>query len=370
MAKQLNIPNELLDYEKKILELEKKYTDLLAEFIDSIFFKNQLKKIFIELNNETEQLLAYYDGANLINTPAERLVSYCMYYEFLRRKNEGIAEFQTVECYSYPICGDLAIELSEVVLDLEVKTVSKNGNASDITSLQFRPNQTSFTNIIPYEKANDCLGFIPKFKIQGHIPQYHRDKPVLTYVIEIIYDYDASDPSLPFGFFTGTYHDCTALNLFCVPNGQIARLFDNNIFQGIKTYTYYDQTKIDDVYYKKIKLDVKKFPTRDACLIDINNTYSYLLNECDERINSNWKIANNNNYIVLIDTSKIGPGAHEKRGILWTLTTIKNNQNNVQEPYLRAIKSPGSCRIDWQTNLVDRYDIQGNHWNGVRHIYI
>jgi len=369
MAKQKNIPNELLDYEKNILELEKKYTMLLAEYLESPFFLSELKKIFIELNQSTEHVSAIYDGANIINTPAERLVSYCMYHEFFKRKAKGIEEFKKVDCYSYPICGDLAILLYEVVLNIEVKTVSKNKNVVDIDSLPFRPNQTSFTNMSPYTHIDESTGYSPMFKIQGHIPKYHRDKPILTFVIEIIYDYDNTNPRHPFKCLEGEFHGCTALNLFCVPNGELGRLFEDNIFQGIKTYKYYDETKARSDYYDMIKLDTSQFPDLGSCVRDVDAVYQYLYSNVD-KINENWKRANNNDYVAMIDTERIGTELHEQQGTLWTLTTKKNKNTGIYEPFLRAIKSPDSCRIDWKENLVDRYDSMGNSWKGVRHITV
>ncbi len=369
MAKQINNPAGLLAYEKQILDLEKKYLDLLTDYMSSNFFKNQLNKLFIELNNDAERMVSLYNGANFLDTPAERFVTYCIYHEFLKRKNEGVPEFETVDCYSYPICGDLAIELSEVVLDIEVKTVSRYGNPGDISSLQFRPNQTSFTNIIKYINTGEDVEYVPKFKIQGNIPCYHLNKPVLTYTVEIIYTFDANDPSLPFKLYSETYHDCTALNIFCIPNGKLGRLFEDCIFQGIKTYTYYDEPASHEAYFDKIKIDTEYFPTLDACTSNVQGVYAYLYNNVD-KVNENWKKANNVDYVVMVDTERIGTLSHERQGTLWILTTQKNRSTQIYEPYLRALKSPNSCRIDWEEYLIERYDSTGNRWDGVRHISI
>ena len=364
MAKQKNIPDKLLSYEKEILDLERDYTKLLAEFLQSDDFLKYFSKVFTELNKVTEEVLSIYDGSNIINTPAERLITYCIYSNFFKRQSKKDDKFKTVECYSYPICGDLAVELEEVVLSIEVKTVSKNSNKVDIATLQFRPNQTSFTNLFPYPNADTKLGYKPILKIPGHIPHYYKNKPVLTFTIEIIYDYDSSNPLLPFKPLEGTFKNCTALNLFCVPNGELGRLFDDNIFHGIKTYSYYDNTSNSSSYYDIIELDNELFPNITSCNKDVKAVYQYLYDNID-KVDENWKIAHSTKNVVMIDTAHKGAEWHERQGTLWVLVKRKG-----KSPVLRAIKSHNSCRIDWQKNLVDRYDSNGNDWKGVHHITV
>lgn len=372
MSKQDSNVNKYTATEKRLLALEKKYTDLLADFMGSEFFINHMKKMFIDLNNDTERVRNMYSGPNFLSTPAERFVSYCLYHEFLQRKQKGIEEFEEVECYSYPICGDIAIELKEVVLSIEVKTVSRDANRSDFESLPFVPNQISFTNYVSYHHFDESTGYKPTFAIQGKLPQYHEGKPILSYIIMIIYEYDKEEANLPFKFFNSDNEEvclgCTALNLFCIPNGKLARLFGENIFQGVKTYTYYDEKPSNGEYYQKIKLNADTFPDLRSCTRDIQKTYDYLYGNVS-KINDNWKIANVTDYVVMIDTEHIGQEKHESKGILWILTT-QQDTNKKMRPYMRAVAGPKSCRIDWKSNLVKRFDENGDEWAGVRHITI
>lgn len=352
--------------EKKILDAEKKYMDEIFEILDSPRFKTKLNSMFIELDRNKAKIINDYNGISIINTPAERLVTYCIYEAFFEKKNAGNPTYSTVEFYPLPQCGDLGIELNEVVLSIEVKTICETSNSSDLGYLPFRRNQTSFENICDYVNVDTSTGYRPQFRIKGNIEQFIGSKPMLTYVIELVYNFDKNKPvTSKCVLFKGPRADgISTINLFCIPNGYISRLFDKNIFQNVKNYEYYP----DEGYAKAIKLDTAVYPNKKACLSDIATTYAYIRNNYSTRVTSDWKVANNRDYVMFIDTANIGTGFHESSGMLWVL--LERNVFGGKQPQLQPIKEPSGCRIDWKSNLVERYDSTNNRWDGVRHITV
>ena len=352
--------------EKRILDAEKTYMNEIYDVLNSTQFKSKLSSMFIELDRNKTKIIDDYNGINIINTPAERLVTYCIYDAFFKKKMAGDPLYTIVEFYPLPQCGDLGIVLNDVVLSIEVKTICRTSNSSDLGYLPFRRNQTSFENICDYAQADKSTGFNPKFRIKGNIEQFVGTKPMLTYVIELVYNFDKKNPvTSKCELFKGPRRDgISTINLFCVPNGYISRLFNNNIFQNVKDYKYYPE----EGYYTPIKLDTKLYPNKQACIKDKAATYAYIRANHSMRVTSDWKVANNQDQIVFVDTSKIGNEFHESAGMLWVL--LERKKSGVRQPQLQPIKAPSNCRIDWKSNLVERYDSNDVRWDGVRHITV
>lgn len=352
--------------EIKILDAEKIYMDEIYNVLNSSKFKNKLNSMFIELDRNKSKIINDYNGISIINAPAERLVTCCMYEAFFYQKTAGNPLYEIVETYPLPECGDFGVELRDVVLSIEVKTICETSNASDLGYLPFRRNQTSFENICDYAKADSSTGYRPQFRIKGNVEQFMGSKPLLSYVIELVYNFDKKNPIISkCDLFRRTRRDgISTVNLFCVPNGYISRLFNNNIFKNVKNYEYYP----DEGYSEMLKLDSTLYPNISVCKHDIAATYSYIRANYGKKVTSSWKIANNTDYIVFVDTANPGTEFHEISGKLWVLLEMKIS--NVKRPVLRPIKAPSGCRIDWKNNLVERYDSKNNKWMGVRHITV
>lgn len=352
--------------EIKILDAEKTYMNEIYDVLNGARFLRKLNSMFIELDRNKTKIINDYNGISIINTPAERLVTYCVYETFFEKKTAGNPLYSIVEFYPLPQCGDLGIELRDVVLSIEVKTLCKTSNSSDLGYLPFRRNQTSFDNICDYSHKDVTTGYNPQFRVKGNIEQFVGSKPMLTYVIELVYVFDKKNPiTSRCELFRGARRDgISAINLFCVPNGYISRLFNNNIFQNVKDYSYYP----DEGYSESIKLDKTVYPNKAACLSNIIATYTYIRAKHGTRVTSAWVVANNTDYIAFVDTSNIGSEFHESAGMLWVL--LERTESGVKQPQLQPIKAPSSCRIDWKNNLVERYDSAGNRWDGVQHIII
>ena len=367
MSKQDNsaITYATLNFDEvRILDAEKTYMNEIYDVLNGARFKSKLRSMFIELDRNKAKIINDYNGISIINTPAERLVTYCVYEAFFGKKEAGNPLYSVVEFYPLPQCGDLGIELRDVVLSIEVKTICKTSNSSDLGYLPFRRNQTSFENICDYLHKDLSTGYNPQFRIKGNIEQFIGSKPMLTYVIELVYVFDKNNPiTSRCELFRGSRPDgISTVNLFCVPNGYISRLFNNNIFQNVKEYAYYP----DEGYSEPIKIDRTIYPNKAACLSNIATTYAYIRANHSTKVTSAWHEANNTDYIAFIDTATVGSEFHESAGMLWVL--LERTESGLKQPQLQPIKAPSSCRIDWKNNLVERYDAAGNRWDGVRHI--
>lgn len=355
--------------ESLLLDFESFYMDELNNILCDTDFKDGLNETFDEINRNKTKILDDYKGISIINSPIERYITCFLYKQFFEYQRAGKWQYNTVKPYPMPECGDLGLELEDVVLCIEVKTINKTQNPSDLGYIQFRSNQTSFETFYDYPNCN-VPGLIPQFHIKGNVQKVYGTKPVLTYIIEIVYEFDTAHPkSSDCKLFTGTTKDgISAINLFCIPNGDLKRLFNNNIFKNIKAYKYYDESSKDS-YYTPIKLDITFFPRINDCLYDITKAYAYIRTTFSSRVTSHWKEANNTDYIVFIDTSKKGVQNHELSGMLWVLTQKKDASGTLR-PIIRCIKSYDGCRIGWKENLIDRYDGSKTNWKGVIHITI
>ena len=108
---------------------------------------------------------------------SERLLRHHIYLKF-----SGYEKF-----YSSPISCDIALELDDVILNIDVKTIDKIGNSGELNSTQFEHNQTSFLNE-KVLKSGPFPGFSVKSNLQSIDPRTH--KPLLTYLIKIGYSDD------------------------------------------------------------------------------------------------------------------------------------------------------------------------------------
>ena len=352
--------------EIKLLDAEKKYMEEIFKVLDSPQFKSKLSSMFIELDRHKAKIISDYNGISIINTPAERLVTHCIYEEFFKQKTLGKSIYRTLDFYPMPECGDLGIVLDEVVLSIEVKTICITSNSSDLGYLPFRRNQTSFENICDYSNCDPTTGYRPQFRIKGNIEQFVGTKPVLTYVIELVYEFDKNNPlTSSCRLFRGPRRDgISTINLFCIPNGYLGRLFDGNIFQNVKAYTYYP----DEGYSEIIKLDTATYPNKSSCLANLMSTYAFIRANYG-KVNASWVEANVSDYVVFLDTANPGAEFHESSGKLWILAEKKDSAG-IMRPIIGNVKAPNGCRIDWKNNLKERYDSSNVRWDGVKHITV
>ncbi|HHX32680.1 MAG TPA: hypothetical protein GX713_00415 [Mollicutes bacterium] len=326
MAKQ-DINKKRTKTQNNILDLEKLYMDKIEQIITSKKFLEDLKRIEAETQEYYTILQEIWGKKNKIKEASERLIRY-YFYDYFKVKS----------FYPTPISCDVAIELNDVVLNVDVKTIDKVGNSGEINTTQFEHNQTSFIN-----KNVDASGSFPGFKIKSNLRAIdpRTNKPLLTYLIKILY---ADDGSGSFNFCNDSTYPTIVLT--CLPNGILSNLFDNNLFTNFKNYKYYN--KGHGAYYKPKyitdKSEYSKLTEEDKYKIIENKTY----------IPDTWQRISGRSKIGYYDTAE---------RVVWFTVERKNGKH--YEIFLNAVSGGDTGRYNdaW---LHERYDSNNNFWNGQR----
>ena len=312
--------------EINILDLEKKYFEVISSIMTSKEFLFDLSKIEEYIKFNYKFLNEFWDLKNKIKIPAERLLRHHF-------NNSNIVS----GFYPSPISCDIAIETEDCILNMDVKTIDIIGNAGDIYTIQFEHNQCSFR----HEKVL-ANGTFPGFSIHANLPSLDpfSKKPILTYLIKIIY----SDTGQDFELLNPT--DYPLMSLTCLPNGEISSLFNNNIFSNFKTYNYHKAS--EDEYYtpKRIssKSEYDSKPNR-------TQKYDFIQTKCS--IPSIWE------RVTIVGKN----GYYDKdKEALW-VTVQKGTAAKTYE--LQAVSSPQTCRFN-QSLLETRYDSKGVKWKGIQ----
>lgn len=324
--KRTNVQNHILD-------LEKKYMEILDKVFTSERFITDLKKIEEDTQEYYDLLADVWGKKNKIKEASERLVRHHLYTNF-----KGTDNF-----YPFPISCDIAIETEDVILNVDVKTIDKIGNGNELTTTQFEHNQTSFINN-PVLSAYPFPGFKVKSNLQTKDPR--TGKPVITYLIKIGY---ADDGRGTFRLINEA--EKPSIVLTCLPNGALSNLFDNNLFASFKDYIYYD--KHDGEYYKPRYITSKdEFNT-------LNKNVKYNRIEQNTDIPESWKRIDSDSKIGYYDI---------ENNVLWYV--IPKKARNHWDMYLTAVKYGNTARFndEW---LSCRYDSKNNYWCGeIKHFKI
>ena len=317
--------------QKKILDLEKKYFEIIEEIINSNAFLQDLKYIERETKSNYRLLSKIWDVKNKIKIPCERWIRYHIYKHFFKKNNY-------CSFFPSPVSCDLAIETDEVILNIDVKTDDINGNAGDIYNTQLEHNQSSFDN-----KPIGANGPFKGLEAMAHLKPIdpYSGKINLTYLIKIIYFDDGND------FNISNNLEYPTLALTCIPNGILSELFDFDLLSNFKTYKYYSE---EDGEYYKPKLICQKKEFRGI-------TDSEKYNIIESRINIP------NNWIKGKVVSRIGY-YDPNHDTIW-LPFAKDGEKVLS---LTAVKCGDSSRYKNEF-LIERYDSSGNKWSGLKEYY-
>ncbi len=325
MSKQ-NIDVFRTSTQNKILDLEQKYMKIIEDIVISDLFIEDLKHIEKETQEYYEILQDVWGKKNKVKEVSERLLRHHIYLKF------GGAE----KFYSSPISCDIALELDDIILNVDVKTIDKVGNAGELSSTQFEHNQTSFVN----EKvlaSGSFPGFIVKSNLNSVDPR--TNKPLLTYLVKIGYSDDGHGI---FKFINSSHHPSIVVT--CLPNGSLSNLFENNLFSNFKDYTYYDT--VSGVYYKP------KYITSKNEFVSL--TESAKFNKIEQKVDipETWK--------KVTWSSKVGYYDNDKKVVWWTVEKKKGGHWDI---YLMAVKNGNTARFNdkW---LEERYNSKNEKWYG------
>ncbi len=317
--------------QNKILDLEEKYMHVIEDIVTSKTFLEDLKHIEKETQEYYEILQEVWGKKNKVKEVSERLLRHHIYLKF-----SGSERF-----YSSPISCDIALELEDVILNIDVKTIDKVGNAGELNTTQFEHNQTSFINK-KVLASGDFPGFIVKSNLQAIDPRTH--KPLLTFLVKIGY---SDDNHGIFNFINSNDHPSIVVT--CLPNGTLSNLFDDDLFSNFKEYTYYDT--VSGIYYKP------RYITAKDEFISLTESAKFNRIQQQTDIPETWKKVTWQN--------KVGYYDCEKKVVWWTVEKKKNNHWDI---YLMAVKNGNTARFNdaW---LEERYNSKNEKWCGEHKYY-
>ena len=313
--------------QNSILDLEKKYMDILNSVFTSERFISDLKKIETDTQEYYELLTEVWGKKNKIKEASERLVRHHLYTNF-----KGTDNF-----YPFPISCDIAIETEDVILNVDIKTIDKIGNLGDLNTTQFEHNQTSFINK-PVLTAAPFPGFRVKSNLQSKDPR--TSKPVLTYLIKIGYSDDGHGI---FKLINETNNPSIVLT--CLPNGSLSNLFDNDLFSNFKEYTYY--SVVNGIYFKE------RYITSKDEFNSLTKEVKYNRIEQVTDIPESWKRINSETKIGYFDT---------ETNTLWY--AIPRKVKNHWDIHLAAVQNGNTARFN-DSWLTERYDSKNQPWKGI-----
>ncbi len=325
MSKQ-RIDIDRTSEQNKILDLEQKYMNIIEEIVTSKSFLEDLKAIEKETQEYYEFYQEIWGKKNKVKEVSERLLRHHIYLKF-----SGNEKF-----YSSPISSDIALELDDVVLNLDVKTIDKVGNGGELSTTQFEHNQTSFIN----EKvlaSGSFPGFVVKSNLNAIDSRTH--KPILTFLVKIGYSDDGHGT---FSFINSNTYPSIVVT--CLPNGALSNLFNNNLFSNFKDYTYYNT--IDGNYFKWRYITSKD----EFTALSESAKFNRIQTQTD--IPDEWK--------KVTWGSKVGYYDSNKRIVWWTADKKAGNHWDI---YLQPVKNGNTARFN-DSWLEERYNSKNEQWCG------
>lgn len=330
MSKQ-RIDIQRTNEQNKILDLEQKYMKIIEEIVTSKSFLEDLKHIEKETQEYYELLQDVWGKKNKVKEVSERLLRHHIYLRFI----------DTERFYSSPISCDIALELDDIILNIDIKTTDKVGNGSELNTTQLEHNQTSFIN----EKvlsSGAFPGFTVKSNLQAVDPRTH--KPILTYLVKIGY---SDDNHGTFNFINSSNYPSIVVT--CLPNGALSNLFDNNLFSNFKEYTYYKT--VDGNYYKW-----RYITSKDEFNV-LSETAKFNRIQSQTDIPEEWKKVTWGNKVGYYDT--------EKKVVWWTADKKEGNHWDI---YLQPVKNGNTARFN-DSWLEERFNSKNEPWLGEHKYY-
>ena len=203
----------------KTNDIRKFEENYFNKIIDIFHNKPEFSQNLIEVEDYIRINYPYLDKVwgdkNKAKVAVERLIRYHI-YKNLRPQN----------IYPSPLSPDMAIELHDVILCVDAKTIDMCGNPGDDDSIHFQKNQITFENIPKYGQDVEGVDW-PGIEFPPRLKDFYKGKPCLTFFITVNYEDDGSSFKIS--------HVC-----FCsVPHMQIVKEdFNNDIITNFKTYDY------------------------------------------------------------------------------------------------------------------------------------
>ena len=184
-------------------------------------------------------------------------------------------------------------------------------------------------------------------KVECLLPKkysYNNDfaKPVLTYFLTIVYRDDGKSFKL-----SNNSDEFATIQLKCLPNGILSKLFDYDIVQNFKTYSYFD----DKDGFTPIFLTNQENEVEDKIKEFVKNNPKYVL------INGRQKLG------AFCNSIKHPYYGHD--GIsLFPVRRQKKNEKKARYN-LEVVKNGHTNRISNKT-LIERFDSHDKPWSGIK----
>ncbi len=225
-----------------IKNLEKKYMDKIWAVVSSDEFIDNLKIIEGYIINNYNFLDENWDEKNKIKVGVERLIRFHIY------KN-----FNVINVYPSPVSSDMAVELQDVLLNIDAKTIDMVGNSGDDTSIHFQKNQITFNNEAFFKQKINGLQFAG-ITFPARLESFYKQKPVLTFFVTVNYFDDSVQRTFRLSH----------LSVCCVPHDLVVQEdYNNKIISNFKTHEYIGKAKaeiIGNIYMPKAKISDNWIP--------------------------------------------------------------------------------------------------------------
>lgn len=232
-----------------------------------------------------------------------------------------------VGVYASPLSPDVAIELKDIILCLDAKTIDLDGNPGDDKYLMFGKNQITFTNI-PITKTKPQIDSIWNgLTFPPQLEDFDQNgKPCLTFFINFCYEDDNSTFKL------------SHLTVTCIPHSKIIKEeYGNNIIQNYKSWDYIKKDQFSSIYDP---IEDAFAPKHNWIPVDYNKEGNKITSFIDPSL-----IHPLNNSVCLRKKPK-------DKGTKWEVALWGN-----------------SARI-YKTKLKNRTDENGQPWEGVKEFKI
>ena len=261
--------------QKDILELEKKYFEILYKIFSANTFKIELNAIMQNINANWNVIHGLWGKANVVDLAVERHINFRVY-------NDPSLKGHINAIYPSVISSDTAFVTHDAVINIDSKTNDVDGNKGDWIRQSVSCNQTSFDNK-DYWSPQKGVFVKPTTLLQP----FHDKKPVLSFFLSTLYHSDkvnkietwyndANHKVKPYNKNIKKVENRTIskepwqtnIKFSCVPHHDLSPLYDNEIISGVKTYKYSpgspnpigtSSVRIDHESLKK-RLDSKGIP--------------------------------------------------------------------------------------------------------------
>ena len=260
--------------QKDILELEKKYFEILYKIFSANTFKIELNAIMQNINANWNVIHGLWGKANVVDLAVERHINFRVY-------NDPSLKGHINAIYPSVISSDTAFVTHDAVINIDSKTNDVDGNKGDWIRQSVSCNQTSFDNK-DYWSPQKGVFVKPTTLLQP----FHDKKPVLSFFLSTLYHSDkvnkidtwyndANHKVKPYNKGIKKVEKRTIskepwrtnIKFSCVPHHDLSPLYDNEIISGVKTYVPPDSpnpigtssVRIDHESLKK-RLDSKGIP--------------------------------------------------------------------------------------------------------------